>query len=394
MTGTGESIKQSEVVKLLPQIRILLAVVLSVLLVDSSKSAAQDNEDWAAVEACAGLPSAAPETPFDGLLVMVGSDAARAFRAAVATTYVLSFAGGNFVNAGAVSPEGKYYAVPNGVITTVSSSDVRYTVQEIRIVTTETVPRIVERIPWRASFPYGTRFTSSGDIPPIQWLDEDTIQFVNGTISDGHTSVQIDVFNGGEMNIAKGYPALAASPDRSRAIAMHGGGLALIDTTTTNSVAALPSVPQDALQAAWSPDGTQFALTTVENGNVVLRLYREDAAESETVVTLPPEQILLNLRWSPDGAQLAFTAFDPQTKENRLHVADAGTRTVTDTCLPLVSDVNGKRFAALAWSPDSTRIAVLTAQTSAQPQTQIYAVAGRTRYTLIPAAGRLLGWYP
>jgi WD40 repeat protein len=372
---------------------VLLAVGLAIFSSISYKSTAQDS-GWEPLEACAGLPSAAPEAPFDGLLVMVDSDATRAFREEVATTYVLSFAGGNFVSAGAVSPDGKHYAVPNGVITTVSSSDVRYTVQEIRIVTTETVPRIVERIPWRASFPYGTRFTSSGNIPPIAWLDNSTIQFVSGTISDGHTPVQIDVFEGGEMEIAKGYPALAASPDRSRAVAVRDGGLALLDTADARVITALPPTPQDALQGAWSPDGTQLALTAIENGGIALYLYSSDAAESETIVTLPPEQVLLNLRWSPDGTQLAFTAFDPQTNDNRLHIADTAARTVTDTCLPLVSDVSGKPFAALAWSPDSTRIAVLTAQTSAQPQTQIYAVEGRTRYTLIPAAGRLLGWYP
>jgi WD40 repeat protein len=378
---------------LFPRIWVLLAVGLAIFSSISYKSTAQDS-GWEPLEACAGLPSAAPETPFDGLLVMVDSDATRAYREEVATTYVLSFAGGNFVSAGAVSPDGKHYAVPNGVITTVSSSDVRYTVQEIRIVTTETVPRIVERIPWRASFPYGTRFTSSGNIPPIAWLDNSTIQFVSGTISDGHTPVQIDVFEGGEMEIARGYPAIAASPDRSRAVAVRDGGLALMDTVSTRAIAALPPTPQDALQGAWSPDGTQLALTAIENGGIALYLYSNDAAESETIVTLPPEQVLLNLRWSPDGTQLAFTAFDPQTNDNRLHIADTAGRTVTDTCLPLVSDVSGKPFAVLAWSPDSTRIAVLTAQTSAQPQTQIYAVEGRTRYTLIPAAGRLLGWYP
>jgi WD40 repeat protein len=159
-------------------------------------------------------------------------------------------------------------------------------------------------------------------------------------------------------------------------------------------LAALPPTPYDALQIAWSPDSTTFALTAIDDGAITLRLYSNDAGESESVVTLPPEQVLWNLRWSPDGTQLAFTAFDPQTNENRLHIADASAQTVTDTCLPLVADVSGKPFAALAWSPDSTHIAVLTGQTSAQPQIQIYSVSGRTRYMLIPAAGRLLGWYP
>lgn len=393
MTGTEESIRQSEDVKLFPRIWVLLAVLLSINSLISYKSAAQ-NGGWEEIESCAQLPSARPGTPFDGVLVMVDSDAARAYREPITTTYVLSFAGGNFVKAGAVSPDGKHYAVPNGIITTVSSNDIRYTVQEIRIVTTETVPRIVERIPWRASFPFGTRFTSSGDIPPIQWLDENTIQFVNGTISDGHTPVEINVFQGGDMGIATGYSAPGLSPDRTRAIAFNDGGLALVDTSEMRAVAVLPPTPDDALQIAWSPDSTAFALTTLEDGAVTLRIYSEGASENEAIVTLPPEQILWNLRWSPDGTQLAFTAFDPQANENRLHVANTRERTVTNTCLPLVADINGQPFAALAWSPDSTRIAVMTAQTSARSQIQIYSVGERTRYMLVPAAGRLLGWYP
>lgn len=393
MKGKGESIKQSEVVKLFLEIRLIFAAAFALIPAVFSQSSAQTRE-WTTIESCALLPSAAPDTPFDGLLVMVGSDAVRAFRKEIATTYVLSFAGGNFVTAGAVSPDGQYFAVPNGIITTVASSDVRYTVQEIRIVTTETVPRIVERIPWRASFPFGTRYTSSGDIPQIIWRDSDTIQFVSGTISDGHTPVEIDVFAGTDMRIARGYPALAASPDRTRALAIRSGALALIDTASAGVLATLPAVSEAALQAAWSPDGTQLALTTVENGAVSLMLYRKDAAEREQIVTLPPDQVLWNLRWSPDGAQLAFTAFDPQTNENRLHIAGLAGRTVTDTCLPLISDINGKPFSALAWSPDATRIAIITAQMSAQPQVQIYSIDSQTRYRLISAAGRLLGWYP
>lgn len=325
---------------------------------------------------------------------MIADDAARAYRAGVATTFVLSFAGGNFLAAAAVSPDGRYFAVPNGVITTVSSSDVRYVVQEIRIVTTETVPRILRRLPWRASFPVGTRFTSAGDIPRIRWVDSSALQFIDGTISEGQSPVQVQVLEDAPPVDAPGYSALSVSPDRTRALTLLGGRLVLLDLTATASIAALPQTPAGLLQVAWSPDSTQFAMTLAGDRAVSLALFSRDGEQRDTLVTLAEGQVLWNLRWSPDAARIAFTAFDPQPIENRLFVADLAARSVNDTCLPLFADVDGQSLSALAWSPDGSRLALVTSQTAARPQIQIYDVALRSRYNLVPAAGRLLGWYP
>lgn len=383
----------SEVVKLLQRRIGLFILSLAGLFITCSPIAAQPTV-YTAEERCAALPSAAPATPFDGMLVTVDADATRAFRDGVATTYVLAFGGGNFLSAGAVSPDGAYFAVPNGVITTVTSSDIRYTVQEIRILTTGTVPRIVTRLPWRASFPVGTAFTSSGGIPPIRWLDDTHIAFVTGTVNDVQTLVAIDVFAGGDPVEVAGLGLTNLSPDGSRGVALVGGMTVLVDALNGDTVAVLPQTPSGALQFAWSPDGTRFAMTDVVDGAIALRLYDAGGVLEETVTVLPPEQVLWNLRWSPDGAFLAYTAFDPQSIENRLHVVNLTVRTVTDTCLPLVADVNGRGLSVLAWSPDSTRLAILTRQTSARPAVQIYTVASRSRYTLVSAAGRLFGWYP
>lgn len=362
--------------------------------IDASLPFTSNLEQWARLEACAGLPIAAPSEPFDGILVMVNDDAARGYRSAVPTTYVLTFAGSNFLRGGAVSPDGEYYAMPYGIINTVTGSDVRYVVQEIRIVSTGVVPRIEQRIPWRASFPVGTAFTSDGDIPAIRWLDTATIQFVSGTVSEGYTPVTVKVFEGDDMGIARGYPSIATSPDGTRAIMRAGGGLQLIDTTTGMTLATLPNTANGALQTAWSPDSAMFAMTDLLDGMLSLRLYDADGSITDTILALEPERVLWNLRWSPDGTRLALTTFDPQTDENRLHVVDLEARTVTDTCIPVVADIDGRFLAGIAWSPDSTRIAAITRQTSASPHVQIVSLADRSRYMLIPAAGRLLGWYP
>ncbi len=370
------------------------ALCLAAILTAKSPAAFAQTTGWQQLERCAGLPSAAPLEPFDGLLVTVDTDATRVYRAAVATTYVLSFAGGNFLDAGAISPDGRYYAVPNGVITTVSNSDVRYVVQEIRIVTTETVPRIVKRLPWRASFPVGTRFTSSGDIPRIRWLDNAVIQFVDGTISEGQHAVQVDVFSDTAPIEALEIPAISVSPDNTLALAIVDGGISLISLSNGEALIALPDVLFPSAQVAWSPDSARFVIAQLRDGNVALGLFTRDGAALDTVVTLAPEQVLWNLRWSPDGSRIAFSAFDPQSLENRMVVVDVEARTVTDTCLPIVADVDGASLSALAWSPDGTRLAYITTQGASRGQIQVYSVNDSSRYNLIPAAGRLLGWYP
>lgn len=364
-----------------------------VLLSIQTFSILGQSADYAPLERCAGLPVQAP-SGFDGVLVTVGGDATRAFREGIATTYVLSFSNGNFLAAGAVSPDGKYYAVPNGLISTITTNDVRYTVQEIRILTTETVPRIVRRLPWRASFPVGTRFAANGDIPPIRWLDSETIQFIDGVMSEGQTPVTINVFEGAPEPFAD-FPTLFTSPDGARGMTLINTDMALLDTLTGAELALFPRISADILQIAWSPDSESFAMTgLLPDGGILLGHYSRDGELIAQITALPAEQVLWNLRWSPDGAKIAFTAFDPQSIENRLHTVDLAARTVTDHCLPLIADVSGNPLSVLAWSPDGTRLAVMTRQAAPTAQVQIFEVASRDRYNLTAAAGRLLGWYP
>lgn len=342
---------------------------------------------------CLGLPVAAPDAPFPGMLVTIADDAIRAYREGVPTTYVLSFAGGNFLRGASVSPDGKHIAVPNGVITTVTTSDIRYTVQEIRIVTTETVPRIVVRVPWRASFPVGSPFTSAGDIPPVQWLDNERMLLVQGTLSEAQTWVVVKPFDADALSVpATVQDALARSPDGSRAVVVRDGEWVLVDADSGQTIAPLPT-GIDVSRVVWAPDATSLAAPLRENGQGILAIFDPATGRRSDVVVFERYQAARSVRWSPDGTRLAFALFDPQTGTNRLHVADLAAQEVLDLCVELEIAGSEPHTSSVVWSPDGNSLAMVTAQAVPSAVISVADIETVQRWTLLPASGELLGWY-
>ncbi|MBW7878452.1 MAG: PD40 domain-containing protein [Anaerolineae bacterium] len=342
---------------------------------------------------CLGLPVEAPDAPFPGMLVTVADDAVRAYREGVPTTYVLAFAGGNFLRGASVSPDGQVIAVPNGVITAVTSSDVRYSVQEIRIVTTETVPRIAVRIPWRASFPMGSLFTSTGDIPTVQWLDSERFLFVEGLASEAQRWVVVRPFDAGaQPETAAVQDALTRSPDGSRTVAVRSSERALIDAASGQTLVSLPA-NADVSRAQWTPDSSTLAISYREGGVERLTLMDTASGAQSDVFVFEPYQKARSVRWSPDGARLAFTVFDPQTGMNRLHIADRAAHAVSDLCVDLEIAGSEPFTSSVVWSPDGKSLAMTTAQAVPNAVISIADVETGRRWTLLPASGELSGWY-
>ncbi|MBK9123246.1 MAG: PD40 domain-containing protein [Chloroflexi bacterium] len=348
---------------------------------------------WPVAQRCLGLPVAAPDAPFPGMLVTIADDAVRAYREGVPTTYVLSFAGGNFLRGASVAPDGRHIAVPNGVITTVTSSDIRYTVQEIRIVTTETVPRITVRIPWRASFPVGSPFTSAGDIPPVQWLDGETVLLVQGTLSEEQTWVTVNPFHADALpEPAAVQDAVTRSPDGSRAVVVRDGDWVLVGVGSAQNTVTLPS-GIDVSRAVWSPTSSSIAVPLREAGRGALAVFDAATGARSDLIAFERYQAARSVRWSPDGLRLAFALFDPQTGMNRLHVAELATQRVVDLCVELGIAGNEPNTSAVVWSPDGNSLAMVTAQAVPSAVVSIADIETGQRWTLLPASGELLGWY-
>lgn len=371
----------------------IFPAVIALTFTVSARPSDSAQDAWPVTQRCLGLPVEAPDAPFPGMLVTVADDAVRAYREGVPTTYVLAFAGGNFLRGASVSPDGQLIAVPNGVITAVTSSDVRYSVQEIRIVTTETVPRIAVRIPWRASFPMGSLFTSTGDIPTVQWLDSERFLFVEGLASEEQRWVVVRPFDAGaQPETAAVQDALTRSPDGSRTVAVRSSERALIDAASGQTLVSLPA-NADVSRAQWTPDSSTLAISYREGGVERLTLMDTASGARSDVFVFEPYQKARSVRWSPDGARLAFTVFDPQTGMNRLHIADRAAHAVSDLCVDLEIAGSEPFTSSVVWSPDGKSLAMTTAQAVPNAVISIADVETGRRWTLLPASGELSGWY-
>jgi WD40 repeat protein len=343
--------------------------LLLALLLPGMVSAA---DPWQVNTACA-VVSESP-APLDGVILTHDPDAGvRALRAGVATTYFIAFEGSNFTGAGALSPDGRWFAMPHGTITTAAAFDVRYRVTEIRVHSTDAVPQIRRRIPWDATF-------QAGAVPSIRWLDAATLLYPEGGFGDPLTGISVDPLADPLEKTASPLTAYAAlAPDLATGIGRYQDTDALYDTASGWVRARLTGLSG----YVWSPDSARFAAVQRRESGAALVVIDAASLETRVLFDVPPDHVVRNLRWSPDGARLAFSLFDPQENVNRLYIGALDGGTLTDPCIGLHPGV-----AAVAWSPDGARLALVTAD----DRLELYEPGTGARYALAGFSGGLMGW--
>jgi WD40 repeat protein len=349
-----------------------VALILTLLLVHAA-SMRVSADPWQVTTRCAVSVDA--PAPLKGVILMHDPDAGvRALRAGVATTYFIAFEGSNFTGAGAMSPDGRWFAIPHGNITIAAAFDVRYRVTELRLHSTEAVPQIRRRIPWDANF-------QAGSLPRVTWLDADTLLYPEGEFNGPLTGITLDPLADPLEKVASSLAAYSVlAPDQQSAIGRFEDTYALYDTASGWVRQRLP----DLTQFAWSPDSTRFAAVQSIDGAAALVVVDAADVGARVLLTLAPDVVVRNLHWSPDGAQIAFSLFDPQENENRLYVGDVDGGTLKDTCILLYPGV-----PAVAWSPDGNRLALV----ALDGRLEIYEPAADQRYaTTAGFSGGLIGW--
>lgn len=131
---------------------------------------------------------------------------------------------------------------------------------------------------------------------------------------------------------------LEVSPPRRQAVAGSLGGDVVLINTADGSAAALERHEMGALSAAWSSDGSRFAVGG-QDGHV--RIYDHTGAPAGFVAG---SEWATALAWSPDAPLLAIGA------GRRLLIVDEDGAVLHDF------DDQPSTVTAVAWSPDGTRV--------------------------------------
>jgi hypothetical protein len=301
---------------------------------------------------------------FDGVILTYQPDEGiRALRSDVPTTYYIAFEGSNFTAAGSMSPDGKWVAFPYGYIQTAATSDVRYIVNELRVHSTERVPRIAARMGWTVSYQI------EDGIPPIRWLDNETLLFETGA---DHDLVQVNPFTT-EITESELDAYTSLSPHLTRGIAPYFERNGLFDIESGDLLTELPNGSMEVFE--WSND----SLMTVDFPQLTLRDH--DGAMLETLMTFSEDQRVWNFHWS--GDRFTFSLYDPYKNENFLYVGDVNSRTLTETCFRLRNEPS-----SVEWSPDGTMLALLGYESGLY----IYDLNENVIYQVAEYTGGLIGW--
>jgi WD40 repeat protein len=272
-------------------------LLLLILLLSTSLASAQatpESTNWTTEQRCITAPSQPPQGwTYDGVIFTFRpGDGVHARRADVATPYYVAFDSvGEYAWAGSFSPDGHWFAVPQGnhIGQDTLSLDNQYHIQEIRVYSTTTISEVYRvNVDWAVSLN-----TEIGIVP--KWLDDEHILYPTGTDigPNGPNSwITLNPFSGDITSYNGEIPAsLNPSADEfgilSELVAVNHPDIPMQDYD-------LP------LFVSYSVAESYIAFISKQG-----TLQIEDFATRQIIDTCI-RHLYLGLAFSPDGKQLAF----------------------------------------------------------------------------------------
>jgi Tol biopolymer transport system component len=121
---------------------------------------------------------------------------------------------------------------------------------------------------------------------------------------------------------------------------------------------------------SWSPDGSRLAFSEADQrGSLQLHLIKADGTGRTQLTHLPAGQNATQPNWSPDGTRIAFTSFTTANAPGQGIIfptvnvdvtrPDGTGLAVLLAATPAELGQNGNPYLEPAWSPDGSRIAYL-----------------------------------
>jgi Tol biopolymer transport system component len=134
---------------------------------------------------------------------------------------------------------------------------------------------------------------------------------------------------------------------------------------------------------AWSPDGSKIAFSSFRNGDAEIWVMNADGSTVEKNLTNSPDRPDLQPSWSPDGSKIAFDTNQFGGDVWVMNADGTGQRNLTPT--------NFAGEYEPAWSPSGRKIAYARKTRDAQPA-EIYVMRasdglGRTNRSKTPTSG-------
>jgi WD40 repeat protein len=329
-------------------------VLLLCIVAPLTAQDAASNTGWPIEQRCVGDPTSPPDDwKYDGTIFM--RDFPRGIRAVNAESsesYFVLFED-KFIDGAALSPDGRWYAVPSGTTSpaTESGNDLYYDVKEIRLYSTDE-RRELRTIPWEMTFRSSVR--------PIQWFDNEVIIYPIGHHYGGYELYKVQIADAEktvfplleQYQIEPESQNIFPSPDWKRLfVFMPSAEMAkyfLYDFSKNERITDFFKDDFTGVKAmiAWNSASTYFSLSITEekakskDNLYSLQLYTRDGQLIDTVMV---GSRILHPAFSPDGDYLAWFS-------DSFYVADLNNHMIVDYCL------SNMRNGGFAWSPDGKKI--------------------------------------
>lgn len=337
--------------------RYLTFIPILFALFSIAPLAAQDTPSqtgWPIEQHCVGDPTSPPaDWTYDGTIFVQGQQGIRALDDYYKTPYFTLFES-PFIYAAALSPDGKWYAVPAGYRGYATMSTSSYEIKGIMVVGTDT-SRKSYFVPLRVSY---EGMFDAYSIPSVRWLDNTHLMY-EGIYADDFGTYIIEPFAGeytrweGKSSPLYGFVA----PD---------GKLGIVRTSLSDELAwSLLNYPEGEIlttltapigSLVWSPDSTIFVASIdqpdalLDDATHQLALFDRMGERISVIFSAGTQQSPEVLAFSNDGRFLTFL-FD----DNHLYIVDMQNQAVIETCLSLIGHqylING-----LTWSPHAHQLA-------------------------------------
>lgn len=320
---------------------------------------------WPIEEHCINEPIQPPKDwSYSGTLLMTGYAGIHAVQSDWETPRIEAFfstdALGYPLEGGQLSPDGQWYAVPIGTVTTSRSLNRYWQTEALRVYSlVDDGVRDFVISDFADELDYSNFFEVNWVHHNIQWVDNETVIIGGLQIYPFEAEVALAPFDA----IYNYYELFGISPDGQRAFGWlrDGSGQGVFNPYNwEEKFSSLELVDGVAWQHSSNGFIAEHRIDTYKTSADYLSLYNRDGEFIETLFQ-PAELSRLNIQrpvsgrselgWSNDDAYFAFVYRSSYQEPSKLLLLDFENQVVVDTCIAPVSQP--------VWSPDGRQLAIL-----------------------------------